>query len=179
MDPQSKNEFARWTDLSGQRLKIEVWGKVGLDWHGIVDADGIAKGKGKGKEKEQLEDESGRPEWKVLEEWNINLADLVPLPEHVSLQRTYSLSYALTWSCFVGCLSPLPLTIQYPPGDISSTWPNLLPTTTHTNKSFSITFNRIHLRPRVRICEREKRGGAHTSRVVAWIFGDWRTETRE
>jgi hypothetical protein len=86
VDPRSKHEFAEWTDLSGEKLKVEVWGKVGLDWHGVEDGDGIAKskGKGKGREKEGPGDEGDRPEWKVLEEWNINLADLIPLPEDVS-----------------------------------------------------------------------------------------------
>ena len=74
--------------MSGEKLKVEVWGKVGLGWHGVADVDGITKSKGKGKEKEGEEEwpkgESDRPVWKVLEEWNINLANLVPLPEDVS-----------------------------------------------------------------------------------------------
>jgi len=86
MDPRSKHEFAEWTDLSGEKLKVEIWGKVGLDWHGVEDVDVTlnSKGKGKEKEKERPEDESDNPEWKVLEEWNINLADLVPLPEDLA-----------------------------------------------------------------------------------------------
>jgi hypothetical protein len=74
--------------VNGEKLKVEIWGKVGLDWHGVEDVDRIAKSKGKGKEREREEewpeDDSDRSVWKVLEEWNINLADLVPLPEDVS-----------------------------------------------------------------------------------------------
>jgi UV radiation resistance-associated gene protein len=84
IDPRSKHEFAEWTDLSGEKLKVEVWGKVGLYWHGVEDAYGAVKNKGKQKEKELSESESDT-EWKVLEEWIINLADLVLLPEDVSL----------------------------------------------------------------------------------------------
>jgi hypothetical protein len=82
MEPGSKHEFAEWSDFSGEKLKVEVWGKVGLDWHGVEDVDGTVKDKGKGKE--WPGDGNDTPEWKVLEEWNIDLADLVPLPADVN-----------------------------------------------------------------------------------------------
>jgi UV radiation resistance-associated gene protein len=89
MDPQSKFEFAEWTDVSGAELKVEVWGKVGPHWHGIEDVGGTVEGGGKGKEKEteRLENKSDIPDWRVLEEWNINLSDLVTLPEDVSFDE--------------------------------------------------------------------------------------------
>jgi UV radiation resistance-associated gene protein len=80
IDARSRYEFAEWTDVSGERLKVDIWGKVGLGWPGAENAGGISKGK----EKERLGDGHQRPEWKVLEQWNVNLADLVPLPDDVS-----------------------------------------------------------------------------------------------
>jgi UV radiation resistance-associated gene protein len=80
LDPRSGYEFAEWTDLSANKLKIEVWGKVGARWRqGSVDRN--EKGKGKEVDHDAREAES---EWKVLEEWNVSLADLQPLPQNVS-----------------------------------------------------------------------------------------------
>jgi hypothetical protein len=175
MDPRSKHEFAEWTDLSGEKLKVEIWGKVGLDWHGVEDVDVTlnSKGKGKEKEKERPEDESDNPEWKVLEEWNINLADLVPLPEDVSslMMNGRYMIYSFT-RFFVARLSPFTSAVQRPPGDTSPTWSNLLLTPTRTIKSSSITFSRVQLRPGIGICECEKCRRANTTWVVARICGD-------
>lgn len=79
IDARSKYEFADWTDTGGERLKIDIWGKVEIGWPGAENSSGTLKGK----EKEWLRDAHGRPEWKVLEQWNVNLADLVPLPDDV------------------------------------------------------------------------------------------------
>jgi hypothetical protein len=76
------HEFSHWSDLSGDRLKIEVWGNVELGWQG--DGNGSVKGKGKDKEGIHGSGMEYGEEWKVLEEWNISLADLVPLPTDVS-----------------------------------------------------------------------------------------------
>jgi hypothetical protein len=65
-----------WTDLSLQRMKVELWGRVGTGW-GVS-----ATVKGKGKEREYIQ---RTDEWKPLETWEIELEGLVPLPEHVSL----------------------------------------------------------------------------------------------
>jgi UV radiation resistance-associated gene protein len=65
-----------WTDLSIQKMKVELWGRVGTGW-GVT---ATVKGKGKGKESTPSSDE-----WKTLETWEIDLTGLVPLPEHVSL----------------------------------------------------------------------------------------------
>lgn len=80
IDARSKCEFAEGTDVSSERLKVEVWGKVGLCW----PRQEIGGGTPKGKEKERPEGGHDSPEWKVLEEWNINLTDLIPLPDDVS-----------------------------------------------------------------------------------------------
>jgi hypothetical protein len=78
IDNRSGREFADWTDLSGEKLKVEVWGKVGESWH----VDGTRTYKGKEKKKE-VGDEEGDA-WKVLEEWDVDLADLILLPREVS-----------------------------------------------------------------------------------------------
>ena len=59
-----------------QKLKIELWGRVGTGW-GVS-----ATVKGKGKEREST---LSANEWKPLEVWEVDLAELVPLPEHVIL----------------------------------------------------------------------------------------------
>ena len=75
--------------MSGAELKVEVWGKVGPHWHGLEDAGGTVNvgGKGKEKEVERLENKGDTTDWRVFEEWNTNLADLVPLPEDVSFDE--------------------------------------------------------------------------------------------
>lgn len=76
LDDLSTPGIVDWTDLSMQKMKVELWGRVGTGW-GVS-----ATVKGKGKEKEPT---SSSDEWKPLETWEIDLAGLVPLPEHVSL----------------------------------------------------------------------------------------------
>ncbi|KIM84680.1 hypothetical protein PILCRDRAFT_818278 [Piloderma croceum F 1598] len=123
IDPLSRHEFAEWTDVSGEKLKVEVWGKVGFDWHGIEDVDRIAKSKGKGKERERNEewpeDESDRSVWKVLEEWSINLADLVPLPEDLASHPSHLPSNTL-----LVVLAPHGQTYYLPPPKRSSRPPS-------------------------------------------------------
>lgn len=55
-----------------------------------------AKGKGKEKERGKFDRQAMAEDgdWKVLEEWNISLVDLVPLPKDVSTLFG-SLDYAL------------------------------------------------------------------------------------
>ena len=78
-------DFAEWTDLSADRLKIELWGKVGVGWRGDSSASANTKGKEKEKDREDNDGEGTAEDtdWKILEEWNINLADLVPVPADV------------------------------------------------------------------------------------------------
>lgn len=75
IDPDS-NEFAPYTNLSADEIKIELWAKtnVGIS---LVDA--------KGKQKEVPETGSLSPAsgWKRLDEWSVALSELVPLPGEV------------------------------------------------------------------------------------------------
>jgi hypothetical protein len=58
-------------------MKIEVWGKVGDRWKRDVSFQR------KGKEKELEPPEDADKEWKVLDEWLVDLTDLVPLSDDV------------------------------------------------------------------------------------------------
>jgi hypothetical protein len=81
IDAQSPFEFAPWTDLSADTIKIELWMKFFCHPTG-----GHLDGKGKQKEMSVTDrnDLTGEgAEWSVLEEWNITLADLVPLTPEV------------------------------------------------------------------------------------------------
>ena len=65
-----------WADLSLQRMRVELWGRVGTGW----GVSRTVKGKGKERAPTPITDE-----WKPLETWEVDLAGLVPLPEHVGL----------------------------------------------------------------------------------------------
>ncbi|KAG1889304.1 hypothetical protein F4604DRAFT_2015644 [Suillus subluteus] len=74
IDARSGFEFAPWTDLSADTVKIELWAKT------CGHPTGGAPLEGKGKQKELMTDPTREgPEWTVLEQWNVTLADLVPL----------------------------------------------------------------------------------------------------
>lgn len=76
LDDLSTPGIVDWTDLSVQKMKIQLWGRVGTGW-------GVSSNvKGKGKERETT---SSTDEWKPLETWEIDLTGLIPLPEHASL----------------------------------------------------------------------------------------------
>ncbi|KAJ7456454.1 hypothetical protein FB451DRAFT_1048357, partial [Mycena latifolia] len=82
IDTRSGSESSPWTDPSGQKLTVELWGKVGDDWKGH-DA---VPGKGKGKEQACNDaDGGGEAEWRVLEEWKVNLGQLLPLTDDLEL----------------------------------------------------------------------------------------------
>ncbi|KAJ7171868.1 hypothetical protein C8R43DRAFT_1146446 [Mycena crocata] len=76
MDTRSNFETGPWTDPSGQKLKVELWGKVGDAWKNREPAAG------KGKEKAM---DNGDAEWRVLEEWKVDLGDLMPLSDDLDL----------------------------------------------------------------------------------------------
>ncbi|KAJ4499319.1 UV radiation resistance protein and autophagy-related subunit 14-domain-containing protein [Lentinula lateritia] len=70
-DPTS--EFASWTDFSAVKLKVELWAKIGND-------SGPVNGKGKERERPRETRNLNIPEWQVLEEWDVDLNELTPLP---------------------------------------------------------------------------------------------------
>ncbi|KAG2160166.1 uncharacterized protein EDB93DRAFT_1113719 [Suillus bovinus] len=74
IEAQSEFDFAPWTDLCADTVKIELWAKT------CRHPTGGAPLEGKGKQKEMVTDPTREgPKWTVLEQWNVNLADLVPL----------------------------------------------------------------------------------------------------
>ncbi|KAG0696266.1 hypothetical protein DFH29DRAFT_951775 [Suillus ampliporus] len=75
IDAWSKFEFAPWTDLSANTMKIELWAKTCCHPTGRA----LLEGKGKQKELSVTDPTTEGPEWTVLEQWNATLADLVPL----------------------------------------------------------------------------------------------------
>jgi UV radiation resistance-associated gene protein len=85
IDPMSKHDFAEWTDLSSDQMNVEIWGRVG----NVSPSNSPGRRKGKGKEAEEQPITENNEDWKVLEEWNVKLADLIPLPKDVSLSFAY------------------------------------------------------------------------------------------
>jgi UV radiation resistance-associated gene protein len=84
IDARPGCEFAEWTDLSAEKIKVEIWGRVGNEWRSRRDQDVTVKAKGKEKEEPASDLNDG---WKVLQEWSFDMADLVPLPDNVSPPR--------------------------------------------------------------------------------------------
>lgn len=62
-------------------MKIEIWGKVWGEWQ-REDT-----GQRKGKEKQVEPDPTSDIEWKILDEWEVDLAKLVPLSDDVRTSR--------------------------------------------------------------------------------------------
>jgi hypothetical protein len=82
IDAQSTFEFAPWTNLSADTMKIELWAKTVR--HPISGAP--LDGKGKQKEVSVTDRDDSTREgagWSVLEHWNVTLADLVLLTPEV------------------------------------------------------------------------------------------------
>lgn len=76
----SRDEFAPGTDLSGARMRVEVWGRTSPQGSNFRYTSGDVKGKGKEK---QLDRAEGDSEWKVLESWEVALNELRPLSDEV------------------------------------------------------------------------------------------------
>ena len=86
IDARSRGEFALGTNLSGSKLRVEVWGRVkhGLGWASVRNGD--VKGKGRALD---LGDADGS-EWRVLESWDFDLMDLIPLSDDVGVVHPYN-----------------------------------------------------------------------------------------
>ncbi|KAJ7748488.1 hypothetical protein DFH07DRAFT_923445 [Mycena maculata] len=79
IDTRSGYDSGPWIDPSAQKLKVELWGRVGE-----VLRSREATGKGKEKEK-ALADTDEDSDWRVLEEWRVDLGSLLPLPDDLEL----------------------------------------------------------------------------------------------
>ena len=82
VEPAHEN-FAKWSDLSSGKALIRLWGRTTSEWKSSKDG---SNAKGKEKEKmwanKSMDNVSG--EWELLDEWEIDLAELAPLPDDVS-----------------------------------------------------------------------------------------------
>lgn len=70
-------------DLSGSKFRVEVWGKAkhGLGWASTRGVDI------KEKSKQTSHGKESGSEWRVLESWDVDLMNLVPLTEDVGEDR--------------------------------------------------------------------------------------------
>ena len=68
----TRSHQAHWPDTSGQYLKVEVWGKMPIGMERTTQFNEI---------KRLLEDRNFN--WKLLNEWNVDLNRLIPLPDDV------------------------------------------------------------------------------------------------
>lgn len=70
-------------DLAASCISVEIWGKV-------VDSHTADTSKGKGKERLRYADDTEinplSRDWKVLEHWEVDLNDLIPLPDDVCMR---------------------------------------------------------------------------------------------
>ncbi|TFK40915.1 hypothetical protein BDQ12DRAFT_720651 [Crucibulum laeve] len=106
IDKQPNHEYADWTDTRGHDLRIEVWGRMPKIWYeGRTSEEKSAKGKEKGY---KYADEDF--EWRVLDQWNLNLDDLILLPDEFAAHPSQLPSNSLLIS-----LSPPGETLYYPP----------------------------------------------------------------
>lgn len=79
IDAKLNYNFSEGTDLSGNKIKIEVWGNVGNRWKRDVSFQS------KGKEKEVEPPKEADKEWKIIDEWFVDLTDLVPLSDDLAV----------------------------------------------------------------------------------------------
>ncbi|KAH7916489.1 hypothetical protein BJ138DRAFT_1075462 [Hygrophoropsis aurantiaca] len=83
IDARSKFEFSEWTDLSSDRIKIELWAKLGRN----VGTNANPISNGKGKEKAQPNDPNSQTtaddSWKVLKEWDVRLSELISVTDEL------------------------------------------------------------------------------------------------
>ncbi|KDQ54913.1 hypothetical protein JAAARDRAFT_38027 [Jaapia argillacea MUCL 33604] len=77
LDPWSGREFPEWTDLTSSIFLVQLWGKV-EGWG--YDSDPKGKGKAKAKNVDSPESKE-KLQWKVLEQWNVDLSKLSPLSD--------------------------------------------------------------------------------------------------
>ncbi|KAI0757430.1 hypothetical protein C8Q80DRAFT_1091818 [Daedaleopsis nitida] len=100
----NRDEFAPGTDLSGAKMRVDVWGRAGPESLGssilrstdslrhIPGRSGDTKGKGKATQLDHTAEES---EWKVLQTWEVVLNELRPVPQELTRNTTHMPSNTL------------------------------------------------------------------------------------
>ena len=77
--------FAKWADLSSKEVSVQLWGRTTSEWNSMRDSSD-AKGKGKMRIHESNLEVSG--DWQLLDEWELDLTELTPLPDDVSVDNS-------------------------------------------------------------------------------------------
>lgn len=73
IDAKGGIDFAPQADLSGHTMKVEIWGRVFMPLP--------IKGKGKEREDTAAHIDVEEQEWKILETWDVDLNNLIPLQD--------------------------------------------------------------------------------------------------
>ncbi|KAF7319841.1 hypothetical protein MKEN_00767300 [Mycena kentingensis (nom. inval.)] len=76
VDTRSWRHAGHTADPGGRKLRLELWGKIRQDAVPVH---------GKGKEKERASSPDEETDWRVLEEWNVDLEQLLPLSDYQDL----------------------------------------------------------------------------------------------
>jgi hypothetical protein len=101
-------------------LKVELWGKIRED----LKNDPLS-GKGKEKEKPRDDNLTGEDEWRVLEEWKLDLGQLVPLSDDVNPRVRFSSSTLLIQISFSSAGAGR-AAVQHPRGHFAPTGADVL-----------------------------------------------------
>lgn len=109
IDALPNTGFVKWADTSGHRLKLSLWGK---SYGQRSNEDTTREGDQSEKRKKCFRDERG-VEWRVLEEWDIDLIELTPLPDDVGAFRFFVCRVHSKFSASVDSL--LSIHHSYPP----------------------------------------------------------------
>ncbi|KAF8973835.1 hypothetical protein BDZ97DRAFT_1912290 [Flammula alnicola] len=104
IDARSGRDFPQWSDTSGHSLKIEVWGKVAV--RGRREEWALH---GRQHQTEPPIDDDAH-DWKLLDERDINLNKLIPLPDDLDTNPS-----ALPSNTVLVTLSPPGQTLYLPP----------------------------------------------------------------
>ncbi|CDO70931.1 hypothetical protein BN946_scf184829.g39 [Trametes cinnabarina] len=118
----SQYELAPGVDLSTSKMRVEAWGRADSGDTQSVDGQQPATSpfKGKGKERPTMSQE-GRPGWKLLESWEVDLNRLPPLPEDLAAHPNHLPSNTLLITLTNG------ETLYLPPSSLRSASPSRPP----------------------------------------------------
>ena len=119
LDASSQCDFSDHTNLSADRLKLQLWAKVD------PNARQLGNAKGKQKDNDDGGGASGSPRWKVLEEWAFSFSDLIPLSPEVG-EETDIASPLLTFCiAFPAGESSVAVTIEHARNGLPADRPKL------------------------------------------------------
>lgn len=91
IDAKSGCDFPQGADISGQRLRIEIWGRI------LVAEKGGHKHPERMHSTQRQISQRQLQDWKMLEAWDISLSEMLPLPEIV---RTFCEHFGLPFILF-------------------------------------------------------------------------------